>query len=214
MITLNHKYSKIVLVNNLIQSAMEDSLKISQLKLMSFGSVFRPLHCLARSWGLAPFSIAIDSNGELQRPKIHLCDGLWAFAITLLYASFVNYSVEAFNFARTCLDKETWILILCARILTIFAFVYGILTIIINLCNRFKLINMIKMFVRFDEEVCRIGLLGYFCDIFHSLFSLDGKNQDFLRLLSWPSACKVALLRLSDHFNGFSVDINVDLHES
>lgn len=153
MFTLNRKHPKIVLVNNLIQTSMKGSLKIIQMKIMSFGSVFRPLHRLARIWGLAPYSIAADSNGELLNSKIHLYDGLWLLTTVLLYLAFLNYSVDAFNVDRKALHRETWILILCARLLAIFAFLYGILSIIINMCNRFKLMNMVKMYTRFDEEV-------------------------------------------------------------
>lgn len=138
------------------------ALKSTPTKMMSFGSVFRPLHYLARIWGLVPFSIATNSNGELQNPKIHLYDGLWLLTTVLLYMSFLNYAWNALNYDRKISIRNTWILILCARLLAVFAFVYGILTTIINMCNRYKLISLVKMCTRFDEEVCRIGLSSIF----------------------------------------------------
>lgn len=177
MFTLNRKHPKIELVNNLIQASMKGTLKITQTKIMSFGSVFRPLHYLARVWGLAPYSIATNSSGELLNSKIHLYDGLVFLTTILLYLAFLNYAVDEFNVDRKTLHRETWILILCARLLAVFAFVYGIFgIIIINLINRFRLINMVNMYARFDEEVCQINFLSIFRHHF-ALLSLSFRWQ-------------------------------------
>lgn len=190
MITLTRKYTKIVLVNNLIESSMTVNSKES--KTMNFGSVFRPLYHLSRVWGLAPFSIASNPNGELQNPKIGFSDGVWLLTTILIYLSFASYSLNAFQTARKTLNRGTWILILCARILALFAFVYGILTIIISLCNRFKLINIVKMFARFDEEVYQVKLDCFvsFLDVVAILTIFifqDGKDQNFFQLQLWLS---------------------------
>lgn len=151
MITLNRNHSKIVLVDNLIESSMTS--KKSGTEIMNFGSVFRPLYYLSRIWGLAPFSITTNSNGEVQKPKIHFFDGLLFLISFCVYFLFTNSALTKFEASKEYLKKETWILILCTRSLEVFTYVYGILTIIMNVCNRFKLINMVNMYTRFDREV-------------------------------------------------------------
>lgn len=177
MFTFHRKYTKVVLVDNLIESSLTNFNKEKPTK-MNFGSVFRPLYYLSRIWGMAPFSITTNSNGEVQKPKIHLFDGLWFLITICVYLFFTNYAWNAFQTSRGNLDKETWILILSARLLAIFAFVYGILMVIINVCNRFKLITMVKMFNRFDKEVHVNTAFNLLQQIFDNNFSLFFKDDN------------------------------------
>lgn len=71
-----------------------------------------------------------------------------------------------------------------ARLLELFGSMYGILAIIMNLCNRFNLINMVNMYVRFDKKVFirrlfMIMLISYF------LLSKDDKTEGLFRLWTW-----------------------------
>lgn len=156
MITGNRKNSEIVLVNNLIEYSMPS--KKNGTKITNFGSVFRPLHYCSRIWGLASFSIVTNSNGEFQKPKIHLFDGLWFLASIGIYCLFIEATLNKFKISKENLKRETWILILSARLMELFTYVYGILIIIMNMCNRFKLIDMVKMCNCFDKEVLRCAI--------------------------------------------------------
>lgn len=176
MITLNQKRSKIVLVNNLIEPSMTS--KKSDTKIMNFSTVFRPLHYFSRIWGLAPFSIVTNSNGDVQEPKVHLCDSLWFLIMLCMYLSFANYTLEVFANTRGNYNEKSWIMSVCAILMVGLTFIHGILAIIINVCNRYKLVDMVKMFTRFDKEVLIVTLdfaqmislsFRFFFVSFHSL---------------------------------------------
>lgn len=146
MITFNRKHSRIVLVDNLIKSSM--TFKARPTKIMNFGSVFHPLYYLSRIWGLVPFSIVTKSNGDVQNPKIHLRDVLFfaiSFKIRLLF-SFISHKRYMELGKANTLD-------LCVYLFEEFSFLYGILIAIMNVCNRFKLMDMLKMYNHFDKEV-------------------------------------------------------------
>lgn len=151
MITLSRKHSKIILVDNLIEPSVTS--KKDGTKSMNFGSVFRPFYYLSRIWGLTPYSITENSNGDVRKPKIYIHDSLWFMISICLYSLFFESSLIKFKISKDHLKKETWILILFARLMELFTYAYGISTIILNVCNRFKLIDMIKMYVCFDREV-------------------------------------------------------------
>lgn len=155
MITCNPKHSQIVLVNNLIKSSLP--LKESGIKITNFGSVFRPLHYLSRISGIAPFSIVTNSNGDVQKPKIHIHDGLLFLTMICIYGLFSIHSYNRFN-----LSGKSYLLYLCAYLFETFTFAYGILMVIMNVCNRFKLIEMLKTYIRFDKEV----RTTHFCSTF------------------------------------------------
>lgn len=152
MIFDNPKQSKLELVDNVIEPST--TLKRKCIKTLNFGSVFCPLYCLSRIWGLAPFTIVKSSNGEVQNPKLRLRDVLWFLVMVCGQLYFMQKSWANFNTSSIKIKKETWILIISARGMEIFAFAYGIATIFMNICNRFKVINIIKMFIHFDREVC------------------------------------------------------------
>lgn len=151
MITHNRKNSKIVLVDNLIVSSMNMKRKYSRIK--NFASVFRPLYYLSRVWGLASFSILTKLNGELQNPKIHLHDGLWISATITLYSLFAYNTLKTFVPSEENVNEKTFVMMVSARLMDLFGFIYGIWGIMWNLRHRFKFINMVNMFTRFDREV-------------------------------------------------------------
>lgn len=154
MITPDRKQLKFELDDHVIKPAMP--LKRRDMKAMSFGSVFRPLYYSSRIWGLAPFSIATNANGEIQKPKIRLCDGLCFLATIYVHLCLMDSVWNKFNTTKEKRQKGTWILLISARAMEIFTFGYGILTVSMNICNRFNLIAIVKMFIRFDREVCLI----------------------------------------------------------
>lgn len=151
MIALNRKHSKIELVDNLIVSS--NTTKRRHTKIMNFGSVFRPLYFLSRIFGFASFSISTKSKGEIQNPKIYFYDGLWFLTVILMYLVFAYDTLNTFRTSKQFLNQKTWVMVVCARLTEVLSFIHGILAIIMNVVNRFKLMNMVKMYNRFDKEV-------------------------------------------------------------
>lgn len=169
MTTFDRKYPKIVLVDNLIV------LKKRQKKIVNFGSVFRPLYHLSRVWGLAPFSIATDSKEEIKIAKIHLYDVVRFLTAMIIYGLFTYDAMKEFEVFRKKSNQKAWIA--CARLVNILGFSYGILVIIMNVCNRHNLSNFVNMYIRFDKEVLmwQIGISNILMLISHLLISKDGK---------------------------------------
>lgn len=151
MITSNPKHSEIVLVDSLIVPSM--NMKSRPKKAMNFISVFRPLYYLSRVWSLASFSIATNSNGELHSPKIHLFDGLWLSTNILIYLLFAYEALNMQKSSEENLSERTWVLMVSVHLLELFGSIYGILVIIMNVRNRFKLISLVNLYLRFDKEV-------------------------------------------------------------
>lgn len=158
MITPTRKYKKIVFVDNSIESSMALKRR-DEMKCTNFGSIFRPLYYLSRVWGLAPFSIVTNPNGEVQKAKIRLYDVLWFLIAIYVHLFFMNSVLNKFKTAKEKIKRDTWILLVSARAMEVFTFAHGILTIVMNICNRFKLISIVRMFIRFDREVCMLLFL-------------------------------------------------------
>lgn len=146
MITLNQKHAKTVLVDNLIEYSL--AFKRTDSKVMNFGVLFRPLYYLSRIWGLAPFSITTNSNGEIKKTKIRIRDVLIFLISIIIHLLFSFISHKRYKL----LEKPTT-LDLCIYLFEIFSFAYGTLLAIMNACSRFKMIDMLKMFNSFDKKV-------------------------------------------------------------
>lgn len=148
MFTLNQKYSKTVLVDNLIEYSLAFEKK--DTKVMDFGLLFRPIYYLSRIWGLAPFSIITHSNRAIKKTKIRLRDVLF-----FLFSIVINLSFSFISYKRYKLLEKPDTLELCIYLFEIFSFAYGTLLAIMNVCCRTLWIDMLKMFNRFDRKVCQ-----------------------------------------------------------
>lgn len=151
MIGHHRKHSKIVLFNHLIVSSTK--MKIRCSRPTNCSSVFQPLYLLSRVWGLAPFSIVTNSNGEVRSPKIGLHDGLQFSTMMVFYSFFVYNNLNTFEPSEENRNEKTWVLMLSGRLLELLGFLYGISAIIMNVRNRSKIINKVKLLTRFDREV-------------------------------------------------------------
>lgn len=112
---------------------------------------YQPIYYFSRFFGLLPFSLAHDSNGELQAPKIRIFDGFWFIISILVYLAITNVSL-----LRTDIQKYPQslpILILGNEFLLVFGLIYGVIMIIENMCSRFKFVRILKTFINFDREV-------------------------------------------------------------
>lgn len=110
---------------------------------------FRPIYYFSRFFGLMPFSIIYDSSGEVQRPIITIFDGLW-FVISMC-----SYSFAVFLSIRLKIMKQpspTFVTIL-GNTFIMMTILYGVLAVAIDMCNRYKFIEIVKKFTGFDKEV-------------------------------------------------------------
>lgn len=113
---------------------------------------FRPTYLVSRAFGLMPFSIVYHSNGDIDRPKISIFDGLW-FALSLCFylcGIYMTAKVTIFNQIKSRMSLVSTVgYTICCEL----GLILGYISIIVNMANRSKLIDIIKKFTIFDQEV-------------------------------------------------------------
>lgn len=125
-------------------------------KVLNFAYSFRPVYYLSRVFGLMPFSIEYDLNDRPQLPRVKRLDAMW-FAIAIcLYLSMAYVSYQKLNLPQD--SSVPYILFLGEHLFQILDLVYGALIIGLDMCNRYKLVNILKKLILFDEEVRNLPL--------------------------------------------------------
>lgn len=147
-----------------------------QKKSFNFMDTFKPVYFVSRLLGLEPFSIIYDSNGDAQRPKITIFDGIW-FVFSMGVYVMMAYSAEGIECRKESVERFTYIL---AYIFTIVGLTCSILTIAIDMCNRFKFVEILRKISIFDKEVSKFQAFLDYCNrnrishIFYFVYA-DGK---------------------------------------
>lgn len=75
----------------------------------TFAYCFRPIHIVSRAFGLMPFSITFDSNGEIQKSNVSKFDVLWFVVWLCLLLFGICFSLKMAN--EHHLDSKTLSLI-------------------------------------------------------------------------------------------------------
>lgn len=127
--------------------------KMCKSKEYGFAYCFRPFHYFSRVFGYMPFSITFDSNAVTLRPTVKAFDVLWFLIAIIFYIStIIDFYIETMEIPHT--SSRT--LNRFARLLMIFIVFFGVFVIVMDLCNRFKFVNILNQFNRIDEKVCLI----------------------------------------------------------
>lgn len=118
---------------------------------MDFWDGFKPVYYFSRAFGLLPFSIRRNSNGDIQEPKVNRLDGLWFLLTIVVFLSasyFVHQYISAFN-SKT----GTYVAIILDDLHVVSSLAFGALMIAMDMCNRLKIVELWKHFISFDKEV-------------------------------------------------------------
>lgn len=120
-------------------------------KPVSFSKVLQPIYYLSRVFGLIPYSIIHDSNGAIKEPNVTKFDVLWLL-ISVGFYSLI--SVLTYNNMVSVQDPAAphYILILGDYLVSSIIVVFGLVIIGMNMCNRFKLVDILKSITTFDKE--------------------------------------------------------------
>lgn len=136
-----------------IDKSKERQVRLKETMFTGFQPIFR----ICRVFGLLPFSIVYNLNGEIESCKVNRVDCVW-FAVSIcIYLSLVifNYHVLCLNLKQ--LQKNaTFVLIMGNYLLQLFTFICSSLFFILNMWNRQIFIDVLKNFERFDKEVSQI----------------------------------------------------------
>lgn len=120
-------------------------------KAPDFAYSFRPFYYFSRMVGLMPFSIIYDTNGQIQGPKARLYDVVW-FVISMCVYLFIVYN----SYGGTQFTSDGMmptILTLAESFQTIVCTISELVTIAMDMYNRRRMIDILKMFNAFDKEV-------------------------------------------------------------
>lgn len=118
----------------------------------TFAYCFRPIYIVSRVFGLMPFSITFQLNGNVREPNVSKFDILW-FAIWLchnllgIFVTFRMANVDPSNpqeFSLISVLGDSGILLLTLIVTSI---AMGL-----NLRNRHKLVDIIKRISNLDKE--------------------------------------------------------------
>lgn len=121
----------------------------NQVKETSFMDSFKPVYFVLRLFGLRPYSINYDSNGEPQQPKITLFDGIWLVISLGIYAM-MTFFVEGINYKRLSVEGFIYVL---GYIFTMYGIFCCILNVMIDVITRFKFVEILRRITIFDKEV-------------------------------------------------------------
>lgn len=120
-------------------------------KQLDFWDTFKPVYYFSRAFGLLPFSIGRDSNGIIYKPKVNTFDGIWFLFTIVAFLSAAVLSQHYMKFQD--LTTQIYISIVLKNIQITLSSIFGILLIGMDMYNRFKIFEILKRFITFDNEV-------------------------------------------------------------
>lgn len=120
----------------------------TEAQTLNFMHSFRPVYYISRIFGLMPFTIIYHSNCEVVQSKVTILDALW------LVTNVVSYSLSAFYLK---INPGSVFFSLLANIFLKFGLFYSASVIAIDMCNRYKFIEIFKKFTTFDKEVSNLN---------------------------------------------------------
>lgn len=131
------------------QSSAVNQLSLRDSGKYNFFYSFRPIYYFSRLFGFMPFTINYHSNGTIQGPVIRSLDIVWLITSICFY--FVS-AILTYTTAPYHQTTESAILSSGDDLILISGLIFGIFIIIMDWCNRFKLVNIQKNIHTFDEE--------------------------------------------------------------
>lgn len=117
----------------------------------SFVYGFQPAYYFSRTFGLIPFSIVCDANEEVEKPQVRVFDAIWFFISLCIYSSIAYLVYHCIGIAQD--SGEISILMVGDDLLLVANFICVFFMIGVEMCNRFKLVNILWNFTDFDAKV-------------------------------------------------------------
>lgn len=125
----------------------------AQEEKFNFAYSFRPVYYISRLFGLMSFSIIYDENGEVQKCAVTKFDAIW-FVISLSMYFLMGFLLQHYAISTAAFAM--------GNIFGLLNFVFSFFAIVINMCNRCKVIEILKNITIFDEEVRLLNILTIF----------------------------------------------------
>lgn len=158
---------------------------------LNFAHSFKSIYYLSRIFGFKPFTIVFDSNGKIQTAQIRAIDILW-FAITIaLYLLSALYFVIFAS--HDTLPAKSAFLVECTRSIYMLRKLLNILSIFMDMYNRFKLVGIVREIDTFDEKASIISHFPFQITLNYSIvewLNIDGSRRSYFQL--WKRATRFA----------------------
>lgn len=119
-------------------------------KTINYVYSLQPIYLFLRTFGLLPFSIVRDINGELHA-RVRVFDIIWFVISICIYIFMAVFCWRAEDHYDTP-NKSDTLFFVDAVLLTSFL-ITNILAIILDMYNRSKLIAILNWLTQFDNEV-------------------------------------------------------------
>lgn len=147
---------------------------------LNFEYCIRPIYYISRVCGLLPFSVTRNLNRDIEAPRMNTFDRLF-FTLSICWYLFLTYT----SFCHI----QHWQSLNISHVLTIgnysllmIGLIFGVLTITMDMLNRNRLVDILKKFIIFDQNVifkCYsfviISILCYLIVYFECKFYADGE---------------------------------------
>lgn len=121
-----------------------------QSKKLSFIQCLQPVYILGRLFGFLPFQVHFDSNGQIDKATVGVCDFIWfvtSIAINLVFAYLMIFPLGPI------IGYGSPVLIFCVQLFSILGFIIAALAISLDMWNRKCLVKTFKKFTEFDRYV-------------------------------------------------------------
>lgn len=116
---------------------------------------FRPIYIVSRVFGMMPFSIVYQANGDIESSTITKFDILW-LSISICIYSFGIYTQAQFIFPRGSDIYTSHLVVLSDNITVMLGLILGLFAICFDMYNRSKFVEVVKKFSNFDKKVIEI----------------------------------------------------------
>lgn len=134
----------------MVQSTSKNRSKVF-VKEPDFESSFRPFYYFSRILGTMPFSITYDSHGQLKGPKVRVHDAVW---VTISICAILFVLLNNLNKHKYSIESGYPLILNLSFILERMMMQMGrIFMMVMDLFNRRKIVDILKMFQTFDREV-------------------------------------------------------------
>lgn len=128
---------------------MQFTVNVKYVRPKSFEYAFQPIYYFSRIAGLWPFTIVLSSNGSVEKSRVRLFDVLWFFISIFVYLTALFYAYKDIKDLKSA-DSITFTLFFMFKIISL---LFGLCGVVLDMFNRNKLINILKKFAAFDDEV-------------------------------------------------------------
>lgn len=122
------------------------------LKAKDFSYGIRPIYYFSRAIGLMPYTIIRNPTSQVYESRVRLFDALW-FAISIFF--YIMMAISSYYNMKMPHDSNlsSYILILGDFVLLILNLIVAAIIIIMDMCNRFKLVKILNTFIIVDKSV-------------------------------------------------------------